>query len=354
MLLEGATVVRIAQYATNQSKKDPWPFIIICCYVDRDLRVRRYLMCSEDIKNPSGKVLYRRDDYSLLTKDGAFKFLLELYNLTAVTDWEKKINVQEIEQGLKEQVGGFEAFRSEVSKRRKDSENKENRQYSDHGAAKKMRGPVQTALTDAGYSLVLPQHQGLKRWTTSSLSSFSSLSVAEVCRGAQRFIIKVIEDHEEVVIHRSLAQIDDSRNHTLKIIDLLECEGDQLLILPLGVPLRDFEGHLDPALAIRLCKQLIEGVAFIHTHDIAHLDLKPENLVVIGDSLQIINFGSSVQVDSHKVLEGFRGTRRGLHQKLAKVEDRKGHSALSLPICGRQDASSFVSLARISQKITNF
>ncbi|KAH8923467.1 kinase-like protein [Atractiella rhizophila] len=305
MLLEGATVVRIAQYAINQSEKDPWPFIIICCYVDRDLRVRRYLMCSEDIKNPSGKVVYQRDDYSLLTKDGAFKFLLELYNLTAVIDWEKKINVQEIEQGLKEQVRGFEAFHSEVS----ESENKENRQSSDHGAAKKMRGPVQTALTDAGYSLVLLQPQGLKRWTTSSLSSFSYSYVAEVCRGAQRFIVKVIEDHEEVAIHRSLAQIDDSRNHTIKIIDLLECEGDQLLILPLGVPLRDFEGHLDPALAIRLCEQLIEGVAFIHSHDIVHLDLKPENLVVIGDNLQIIDFGLSVRVNSHTVLEGFRGTR---------------------------------------------
>ncbi|KAH8914058.1 kinase-like protein, partial [Atractiella rhizophila] len=266
-------------------------------------------MCCEDIKNPSGKVVYRRDNFFLVTKDGAFKFLLELYNSTAVIDWAKNINVQEIEQGLKEQVQGFEDFRSEVGKKHKDSENNESRQSGDYGAAKKMRGPVLTTLTDAGYTLVLPHHQGLRRWTMSSLSSFSSSPVAEVCRGGQRFIVKVTEDHEEVAIHRSLAQIDDSRNHTIKIIDLLECEGDQLLILPLGVPLRDFEGRLDPALAIRLCEQLIEGVAFIHSHDTAHLDLKPENLVVIGDSLQIIDFGLSVQVNSHTVLEGFRGTR---------------------------------------------
>jgi serine/threonine protein kinase len=27
-------------------------------------------------------------------------------------------------------------------------------------------------------------------------------------------------------------------------------------------------------------RQLIEGVAFLHRHDIAHLDIKPQNIVV--------------------------------------------------------------------------
>ncbi|KAH8917256.1 kinase-like protein [Atractiella rhizophila] len=270
MLLEGATVVRIAQYAINQSEKESWPFVIICCYVDRDLTVRRYLMCSEDIKNPSGKVVYRRDDYSLLTKDGAFTFPLELYNLTAEG---LKLSAQKSAKGAK--ILKIKKIASPVTMEPQKTERS------------------RTDGSDAGYSLALPQPQGLKRWTTSSLSSLSSSLVAEVCRGGQRFIVKVVEDHEEVAIHRSLAQIDDSRNHTIKIIDLLECEDDLLLILPLGVPLRDLEGHLDPALAIRLCEQLIEGVAFIHSHDFAHLDLKPENFVVIGDTLQIIDFGLS-------------------------------------------------------------
>ncbi|KAH8924555.1 hypothetical protein BT69DRAFT_1280434 [Atractiella rhizophila] len=43
-------------------------------------------------------------------------------------------------------------------------------------------------------------------------------------------------------------------------MELLESGGYQILVLPLGTPLRALESQLDAALAISLCEQLLEGV----------------------------------------------------------------------------------------------
>ncbi|KAH9015372.1 kinase-like domain-containing protein, partial [Lactarius hengduanensis] len=61
--------------------------------------------------------------------------------------------------------------------------------------------------------------------------------------------------------------------------------------------------------------QFLEGVAFLHEHKVAHLDLKPENALVHGSPgspsprLSIIDFGLSVFAESEETLvEGYRGT----------------------------------------------
>ncbi|KAI9443051.1 kinase-like domain-containing protein, partial [Lactarius indigo] len=59
--------------------------------------------------------------------------------------------------------------------------------------------------------------------------------------------------------------------------------------------------------------QLLEGVCFLHEHSIAHLDLKPANILVGGSSLpqlSIIDFGLSIRVeDEWTLVEGYRGTQ---------------------------------------------
>ncbi|KAH9016175.1 kinase-like domain-containing protein [Lactarius hengduanensis] len=61
--------------------------------------------------------------------------------------------------------------------------------------------------------------------------------------------------------------------------------------------------------------QFLEGVVFLHEHGVAHLDLKPRNVLVHGSSgslsphLSIIDFGLSVIVESEETLvEGYHGT----------------------------------------------
>ncbi|KAH9064428.1 kinase-like domain-containing protein [Lactarius vividus] len=72
-----------------------------------------------------------------------------------------------------------------------------------------------------------------------------------------------------------------------------------------------------PTVAESLQYQLLEGVWFLHEHGIAHLDLKPDNLVVgytsVSSSqpkLSIIDYGVSTHAEGEgTLLEGYHGTR---------------------------------------------
>ncbi|KIK25619.1 hypothetical protein PISMIDRAFT_32383, partial [Pisolithus microcarpus 441] len=52
---------------------------------------------------------------------------------------------------------------------------------------------------------------------------------------------------------------------------------------------------------------LIEGVAFMHAQLVAHMDIKPENIVIPteGGHLSIIDFSAAIRLKSEK--EKFRG-----------------------------------------------
>jgi serine/threonine protein kinase len=79
------------------------------------------------------------------------------------------------------------------------------------------------------------------------------------------------------------------------------------LIMPVAMPLSDF----DPTMITHeIGMQLLDGVKFMHQNYIAHLDLKPDNLVLVNNVLHIIDFGIACRVTSYEdVLEGFRGTK---------------------------------------------
>ncbi|KAI5997412.1 kinase-like domain-containing protein, partial [Pisolithus albus] len=53
--------------------------------------------------------------------------------------------------------------------------------------------------------------------------------------------------------------------------------------------------------------QLIEGVAFMHAQLIAHMDIKPENIIIppTGGRLSIIDFSTSIRLKSEE--DEFRG-----------------------------------------------
>lgn len=81
----------------------------------------------------------------------------------------------------------------------------------------------------------------------------------------------------------------------------------------------------------RLClfKQLIQGVAYLHAHGIAHRDIKLENLLLTKDSkLKITDFGVS---------EVFSGTHPGLREAGGQCGQNMGEVRLCEPgICGSE------------------
>ncbi|KAF5389935.1 hypothetical protein D9757_003604 [Collybiopsis confluens] len=73
------------------------------------------------------------------------------------------------------------------------------------------------------------------------------------------------------------------------------------LIFPRWIPLSEI-GHLalNAGQIVTLCSRLASGVEFLHTHLVAHLDLKPDNLVIQRNGgeveLRIIDFSVSVML----------------------------------------------------------
>jgi serine/threonine protein kinase len=54
---------------------------------------------------------------------------------------------------------------------------------------------------------------------------------------------------------------------------------------------------------IYIMSELLKGLAFLHSQNILHLDIKPGNIVLIGDDAKFIDFGLSLKVDKASVGE---------------------------------------------------
>ena len=102
-------------------------------------------------------------------------------------------------------------------------------------------------------------------------------------------------------------------NHVVKLIDAIHFTDDiTIIVMPWLSPLGN--RFSSPSVKSSLVAQLLEGVLFLHKHGIAHLDLKPGNILVEQKDrspprLSIIDFGVSVRVqDEETTVTGFRGT----------------------------------------------
>lgn len=128
--------------------------------------------------------------------------------------------------------------------------------------------------------------------------------------------------HHPNVVETIRLCTDHSRwNHVMEYCS----EGDLFGLVQKGF----FKG--ESKLKDRLCifKQLIQGVAYLHKHGIAHRDIKLENLLITKDSkIKITDFGVS---------EVFSGTHPGLREAHGMCGQNMGEVRLCSPgICGSE------------------
>ena len=113
----------------------------------------------------------------------------------------------------------------------------------------------------------------------------------------------------ELVILKELLETKSPNNRTINLLDSCTFEDITIMVFPhAGAHIDKFQAlssHLIP-----LSQQLIEGVLFMHSKNIAHMDIKPWNLLVNPTGkLTIIDFGlSSKFADGDTLWEEFIGT----------------------------------------------
>jgi serine/threonine protein kinase len=126
--------------------------------------------------------------------------------------------------------------------------------------------------------------------------------------GNSRVIVKRVEQEEES-IHRFLADIKDAKNHTMPLLEVICTSRDTFLIMPVAIRI-SIVGSV--TFTHEHAFQLLDGVGFMHQNYVAHLDLKPDNLLLSSDGVRlfIIDFGLACRLADYKEeLEGFRGTQ---------------------------------------------
>lgn len=62
------------------------------------------------------------------------------------------------------------------------------------------------------------------------------------------------------------------------------------MMFPLGVPLKEYQDYDIK----KFLKAMVSALAFLHSHNICHCDFKIENMIVVEDTLKVIDFGLSI------------------------------------------------------------
>jgi serine/threonine protein kinase len=135
----------------------------------------------------------------------------------------------------------------------------------------------------------------------------------------------------ELQILQYLRSIKSSYNPTISFATIHLNMMETFIILPKATPLDlGFAIGLFCSKGMDFSHQLIEGVAFLHLHGIAHLDIKPQNIVVLRNQLFIIDFDISVRVDGpNTLIDRWCGTPEWM---APEIGDQDGPKCLYSPI----------------------
>jgi serine/threonine protein kinase len=130
-------------------------------------------------------------------------------------------------------------------------------------------------------------------------------------------------DEDEFAIHSFLSSLKVPQNHTIPILDIIPLELEKVIVLPREGVLSNFLDSELETTGNSLASQLLEGVRFLHEQNVAHLDLKPDNIVITSTmQLKIIDFSVSVRVSElESWIVGYRGTEGWVAPELKNNPD---------------------------------
>ncbi|KAG1734454.1 uncharacterized protein EDB91DRAFT_1250976 [Suillus paluster] len=299
MLLQAITVARAGQYLIR--KGAPVHFFVVAIYLRANLTVERYVVANIGLQR---QISIAQKDFKLTTADGVVAFLCEMYNLVAI--------LEELAEHLDQ---GKEGSLSEV----KDTASK----LLSLTMAKE-REPVRLVLPP------IPEGSGNGQ-AQDDLGIFSADDIQVILRRMNYEINFILFGYPLItsvlnITHEAKKGYLKFESVLLQTIPYLESESGlckaatsyQCLWLAAGgwlTMLKNPDVHL-----WSVAKQLFEAVDFMHQHGVAHMDLKPQNILIPRDGghLSIIDFNTSLRVKGvGRKFGGIVGTTGYISPKVA-------------------------------------
>ncbi|KAH9034851.1 kinase-like domain-containing protein [Lactarius pseudohatsudake] len=298
MLLEAACLVRLGNSLLRTASRN---FLVKAIYIDANYHAIEHTLFQRDTQAGRRDVEHFFTTFDLTDKEKSFEFIFRLYNfLDSMNAQSEKLSndFPLVASSLLNHIASLDTL---PPPRTRTGTTQSSRQQP--SAPRSVpAGHHRALITANGYQLAVKDNRQPK--AIEKATNKDGLTVA----------LKFLRDKtDELDILRYLQNLGADKNHIIILFDTIVApDSVVIIVMPWLSPLDDFLGER-PDVADSLRTQLLEGVCFLHEHRIAHLDLKPANILVGGSSLpqlSIIDFGLSIRVEDERTLvEGYRGTQ---------------------------------------------
>jgi serine/threonine protein kinase len=323
MLLQASCLARFGNKL--RASTSTGPIVIMAIYIDKGFSASQYLVYQPVVT--STEVRYATKQFNLTVPKDAFEFIFQLYNfISSAKAFNDELTNPVTQLGIvKASVAGKKYPALTTSKRKHErsenpaenpTENPTNRsRRNPPGEAQDSFGDssVQENIVAAGYTLTQTISEELTPLTPLKPTMREATS-----RSGVSVVLKIIDHSNERLLLQYLSGIKAPSNHTIPLLEVIDLNiGQTIIVLPWKSPLEEVLQFRDrPRDVESLCLQFIEGVEFLHQHNVAHCDLKPGNVVVdtkhesgTSSRLFIIDFDLAQFVESEETMaEGWCGT----------------------------------------------
>ncbi|THH10324.1 hypothetical protein EW145_g1403 [Phellinidium pouzarii] len=355
LLLQAAYCVRLANFQLQAENEDPKAnqFVLVAIYVDEEFKAHLHLFFeAEKVKelprrsNRKGMksrtnamastsvngllappIFYTEEVFRLYhAPDQADERLLFISRLYNIFEWLGSLTLPK--EQPKNYIGAIKVLGKGTFLKTNTSRGRTNSTREGNKGKDKDKDKGKGGNADAGNGKVRGREAGMSAFQA---DKYQLVSTGEPLHQQQENIYRVQRigdkskttyiakrlhaDLKELKIFQALEAVERRCENIIRLVDTIESSVGKCIVLPRLKCIGDelFRGSVGGALRghyIDLSRDLARGITFLHDRNIAHLDIKPDNLVYTSEyRLQIIDFDTSVWVESEdEKIEGYIGS----------------------------------------------
>ncbi|KAI0298029.1 hypothetical protein B0F90DRAFT_838014 [Multifurca ochricompacta] len=337
-ILQASSLARLGNALRQDTSR---PVVIVAIFIDSSLYLHEYHVYQPDPLER--KVVYHRKDGSLHRPELAFEFIFRLYNLlsrvlvdNALFHGSYGLSLEKLDHrtehyppislgtiSLQSDDDDYQSDPPEVLTTSEYNRAAARLETIEMPVIRKRKNVFEDPLMKkplgtAGYKL----SSRYDHWDIMKLKPKMHVVIAP---DTSEVLLKLSDGHSnELLILRFLSTLKSSQNRAIEFLGVLDFPIGTVMVLPWKPPIK--KPHMYP---VSWQIQFLEGVAFLHEHKIAHLDLNPNNVVFDKKDdeehaqLWIIDFGLSLFVeDDETTVEGYCGTRDWTAPEVGTSDER--------------------------------